>query len=57
MHWKHVLLTDVLPLIGVLRSRVHAESLAGGLHKEKSTFLGIVSQAPDGRSSAGSVIT
>ena len=38
-----ILLTDVLPLIGALRSRVHDEFIAGGLHKEKSTFLGIVS--------------
>ena len=43
MHWKHLLLTDVLPLIGALRSRVHDEFIAGGLHEEKSTFLGIVS--------------
>ena len=43
MHWKHVFLTDVLPLIGALRSRVPDEFIASGLHKEKSTCLGIVS--------------
>ena len=43
MHWKHVFLTDVLPLIGALRSRVLDEFIAGGLRKEKSTCLGIVS--------------
>ena len=57
VHWKHVFWTDVLPLIGALRSRVPHEFIASGLHKEKSTCLGIVSEAPDGRSSAGSVIT
>ena len=43
MHWKHAFLTDVLPLIVVLRSRVPDEFIAGGLHKEKSPCLGIVS--------------
>ena len=34
MHWEHVLLSDVLPLIETLRLRVPAELIACGLHKK-----------------------